>query len=352
MRITNSIVTNKYTRQLSSLESSVNDSMNKVTSGSALTKFSDDTTASVRAYKIRSTLSKVESYQSNIDYADTSLIDSESALNNLNDIYQYAMGKIVQGQNASQSSDERKIIATELRSLQEEMLSSLNTSASDVYLFGGTNTGSEPFTIDSASGKLAYNGVVLANLDATDPTVDAVTGLTDAETIASLKSDSRFLNIGLNLQFDASSDLVRSTALDYTVQGINITGYGSSTATVNGTSMTVSNNLYDLLGQISTGFESSTYTYDEVDMLYGKFQEASSGISQSLTTVGSKMNYLDFMTERYNTQTLNLEDKQSQIEDVDLAAAIIEYKTNDVAYNAALQMGVNVIKNSIFDYMS
>ena len=344
MRITNSIITNKYTRQLGSLESAVNDSTNKVTSGSALTKFSDDTTASVRAYKIRSTLSKIENYQSNINYANTSLTDSESALNNLNDIYQYAMGKIVEGQNATESSGERSIVATELRSLQEEMLSSLNVSTSGTYLFGGTNTESEPFTIDTTTGKLMYNGVLLDDLDAADPT--------DAATIASLSNDSRYLNLGLNLQFDASSELVKSSAFAYTVQGINIIGYGSSTETVNGSSINVSGNLYDLLGQIADSLESDTYNYDEVDMIYGKFQEASSGISQSLTTVGAKMNYMDFMKERYDTQTLNLEDKQSEIEDVDLASAIIEYKTNDVAYNAALQMGVNVIKNSIFDYMS
>jgi len=344
MRITNNIITSKYTRQLSSLETAVNDSLNKTTSGKALSTFSDDTTASVRAYKIRSDLSKVDAYQANIDHADTYLTDAESALNNLNDIYQYAMSKIVEGQNTTQSTEERSIIATELRSLQQELLATLNTNVSGTYLFGGTNVESEPFTIDSATGKLMYNGEILDDLDASDPT--------DAATIASLSNDSRYLNLGLNLQFDASSELVKSTAFGYTIQGINIVGYGSSTETVNGSSITVSGNLYDLLGQIADAFESTSYTYDEVDSMYGKFQEASGGISQSLTTVGSKMNYLDFMTERYDTQKLNLEDKQSEIEDVDLAAAIIEYKTNEVAYNAALQMGVNVIQNSIFDYMS
>jgi flagellar hook-associated protein 3 FlgL len=58
------------------------------------------------------------------------------------------------------------------------------------------------------------------------------------------------------------------------------------------------------------------------------------------------------MTDRYTTQKLNLEDKQSQIEDVDLASAIIDYKTNEVAYNAALQMSASVLQKSIFDYMS
>ncbi len=360
MRITSSMMTSKYTRQLSSLESSLNDSTNKVTTGSALTKFSDDTTASVRAYKIRSTLSKVDSYQSNIAHADTYLTDAEAALNNLEDIYQYAMQKILEGQNITESPDERKIIATELRSLQDELLSTLNTSVSGTYLFGGTNVETEPFTLD-ADGHLVYNSMrgtfTLNDLDAADTlaSADSSGTLTSGDNaVASLSNDSRYLNLGLNLQFDASSELVKSTAFGYTIQGINIVGYGTtgSTVTINGTSTDVPNNLYDLLGLIADSFEASDYAYDTVDTLYAQFQTASSGISQSLTTVGAKKNYLEFMTDRYTTQKLNLEDKQSQIEDVDLASAIIDYKTNEVAYNAALQMSASVLQKSIFDYMS
>jgi len=361
MRITSGMMTSKYTRQLSSLESTLNDSTTKVTSGSALSKFSDDTTASVRAYKIRNTLSKVSSYQSNIDYADTYLTDAESALNNLEDIYQYAMEKIVQAQNTTQSADEKSTIALELRSLQQEMLATLNTSVSGSYLFGGTTVETEPFTLD-ADGHLVYNSMngtfTLNDLDAADTlaSADSSGTLTSSDNaVASLSGDSRYLNIGLNLQFDSTtSKLVKSTAFGYTVQGINIVGYGTTgaTVTINGTSTDVSNNLYDLLGQIADALEASDYSYDTVDTLYAQFQTASSGISQSLTTVGSKQNYLDFMTDRYTTQKLNLEDKQSNIEDVDLASAIIDYKTNEVAYNAALQMSASVLQKSIFDYMS
>ena len=344
MRITNSMTTARYIRQLNSLETSVSDSSTKVSSGDALTKFSDDTTASVKAYKIRRTLSKVESYQANINHSDTYLTDSEAALNNLEDIYQYAMEKTVQGQNATESAEERKTIATELRSLQKELLATLNTNVSGTYLFGGTNVESEPFSVDT-DGNLVYNGTTLNALDPTDSV--------DAATIQDLSGDSRYINIGLNLKTDASG-LVESSVFGYSIQGINITGYGNTgtTVSIGGSPVTVSNTMYDLLGQIADAFEAGDYTYETVDTLYKQFQSSSSGISQSLTTVGAKQNYLEFMTDRYSTQTLNLEEKQSEIEDVDLASAIIKYKTDEVALNAALQMSSSVLQNSIFDYMS
>lgn len=345
MRITSGMMINKYTRQLSSLETNLNDSTTKVSSGNALSKFSDNTTASVRAYKIRSSLSKVDNYQQNISQADTYLTDAESALSNMEDIYKYSMEKIVQGQNSSQSANERSIIATELRSLQKELLATLNTNVTGTYLFGGTNTDTEPFALD-VNGNLTYNGYTLNDLTSAtltpsgDPAIDYLT------------SDSRYLDLGLNLQFDGSGDLVKSTAFDYSIQGINIVGYGSSTVTIDGVATSLPNNLYDLLGKIADALEAPDYAYETVDTLYEQFQTGSSGISQNLTTVGAKQNYLEFMTDRYTTQDLNLNEKQSDVEDVDLASAIIEYKTNEVAYNAALQMSASVLHKSIFDYMS
>lgn len=343
MRITNSMTVRNYKSQLNALESRVSKSLMQSSSGNALENFSDDTSAAIRAYKIRYSQSKVTSYQSNISTASSSLTDSESALMTIEDIYQYAMEKIVQAQNSTNSEDERSTIATELRSLQEELLSTLNTSVSGSYIFGGTTTSTEPFTLDD-DGNLVYNGATLADLDATDAT--------DAETISSLKSDERYLNIGLNLSFDNNGDLVTSSAFSYTISGISIMGYGTTTATVDSTDVSISNNLYDLLGQIADTLESSDYSYDLVDSMYSQFEESYSGISQSLTTVGAKQNYLTFMKTRYTTQTQNLTEAQSEVEDVDLATALIMYKTNVVALEAALQMSSNVIQNSIFDYMS
>jgi flagellin-like hook-associated protein FlgL len=233
------------------------------------------------------------------------------------------------------------------------MLATLNTSVSGSYLFGGTTVETEPFTVNT-DGNLVYKGYTLNALNASITETNPTTGET-VVVVDKLSGDSRYLNLGLNMQFDsATSELVKSTAFSYTIQGINVVGYGTtgSSVTINGNDTDVPNNLYDLLGQIADSFEASDYTYDTVDTLYAQFQTASGGISQSLTTVGSKQNYLEFMTDRYTTQKLNLEDKQSQIEDVDLASAIIDYKTNEVAYNAALQMSASVLQKSIFDYMS
>ena len=84
-----------------------------------------------------------------------------------------------------------------------------------------------------------------------------------------------------------------------------------------------------------------------IDALYGALNTASMEVIYNLTEVGSKTSYLDFMTSRYETQTLDLQERQVKVEGADAAKTIIEFKSQEVAYNAALQMGTMIIQPSI-----
>ncbi|MEL7657634.1 MAG: hypothetical protein AAGU75_17200, partial [Bacillota bacterium] len=129
---------------------------------------------------------------------------------------------------------------------------------------------------------------------------------------------------------------------------INVVGSGTTTAG----GMTVSNNLYDLLGAVADQLENSLYSYENIDALYGKLNTASMEVIYNLTEVGAKTSYLDFMADRYDTQTLDLDERQVKVEGADATETIIKFKTQQVAYNAALQMGTKIIQPSIFDFMS
>ena len=44
-------------------------------------------------------------------------------------------------------------------------------------------------------------------------------------------------------------------------------------------------------------------------------------------------------------------DRKSQIEDADIAEAIIQLKSRELAYNAALNSAANVMSKSLVDYL-
>lgn len=340
MRITNRMVTSKYIRSLNTVSTDLNNLNNKVSSGRAFTKASENTSGAIRAFQIRRDLSKTEGYQSNIEYAKSTLDNSESAIYHIEELVQNSKTQILQGMNGTVSTNERAIIATELRNIQDQILETLNSSASDVYLFGGSTTDSKPFQV--VAGKLNYNGYPL------DLPLPAGTALENSDLIKKLETDSRYMDIGLNVKFDASGNVDRTSVFNYSIPGIKIVGSG--TTDLGG--VTASNNLYDLLGQIASEFENPNYNSDTADKLYGHLQKSGDKVIHGLTEVGSKASYLEFMINRLEIKNINDQERQLAIEGADPAETIIHFKSQEAAYNAALQMGTKIIQPSIFDFMS
>ncbi|HEY5557149.1 hypothetical protein [Acetobacterium sp.] len=331
MRITYKMMTSKYTTNLNNMSTELDRLNTQVASGRKFAKTSDDTSSAIKAYQIRRDMSKLEGYQNNIGHASDFLTNSETNLDDINQTVSDATVKILQGKNGTQSPDTRKVIANELRVMQDQMLDTLNSSVSDSYIFGGSNTAEKPFTVEA--GKLFYNKV-------------DVDSLADGSAeLKKLATDSLYVDVGLGMSFDAAGVVNKNSVFNYSTPGINIVGNGK---TADGGS----NNLYNLLGEIATEFESDNYSSDKVDKLLGLFQTASSKSNQVTTEIGSKTNYLNFMTDRYDAQELNLQTRQTEVEGIDAAYTYIAFQTQKVAYQAALQMGSSIIQSSVFDYMS
>jgi len=330
MRITYKMMTTKYTTNLNNMSTELDKLNTQVASGRKFAKTSDDTSSAIKAYQIRRDMTKLEGYQNNIGHANDFLANSETNLDDIHSTASDATVKILQGKNGTQSSDTRKTIANELRVMQDQMLDTLNSSVSDSYIFGGSNTAEKPFTVEA--GKLFYNKV-------------DVDSLADGSAeLKKLATDSLYVDVGLGMSFDDAGVVNKNSVFNYSIPGINIVGNGK---TADGGS----NNLYNLLGEIATEFESDNYSSDKVDKLLGLFQTASNKSNQVTTEIGSKTNYLNFMTDRYDAQELNLQTRQTEVEGIDAAYTYIAFQTQKVAYQAALQMGTSIIQSSVFDYM-
>ena len=340
MRITNRMMTTQYTRSLNELSVELNRLNTQVASGRKFAKSSENTSAAIKAFQIRKDMLKTEGYQANVAHAKASLTDAEAALSHIEELMRTTTEKIITGLNDTQSWEERAIIATELRSLQAQLLQTLNSTASDSYYFGGTNTETKPFEV--IDGKLYYNGYDL------DLPLPAGTPEENEAKLKELASDTLYIDIGLSVKFDpATGEIDEGTVFGYSIAGINVVGSG--TTTVEGEE--VSNNIYNLLGALAAEFESENYSHAKADALFGHLKDASQGIMRTITEIGAKTSYLDFMAERLEDQDFNLQERQVDVEGIDPAEAIINFEAQKFAYNAALQMGARIIQPSIFDFM-
>ncbi|MDR0569691.1 MAG: hypothetical protein LBG71_00515 [Clostridiales Family XIII bacterium] len=371
MRITNRVVTEKYLRSINDITTRLDYLNNQAVRERSFMKVSENTPAAVKAFQIRKDLIRVDGYKNSVSHAQSMLTNAETSITNIQSLVQDAKDKILYGMNGTQSVDERRIVAQQLRNYQQEMLQQLNSNATDLYYFGGNSVDAEPFKLDT-DGKLMYRykdgadfkWIRVENLH-TSP--DPSAGPTDPsyELYKDLQSAGLFVDIGMGIRSEnvppspAGAPYVdRNSVFTYTLTGLSVTGAGMVEMS-DGTK--VSNNIYDILGAVADAFEDSfvnktgqqeDYTHDRVDELYGLLRKCEIGVQFSITEVGTKTQYLRFINQSLANRELDDKTRQQGVEGADLAEVIIYYTAQEVTYSAALQMGTKVIPMSIFNYMS
>jgi len=265
MRITNRVVTEKYLKSINNIQYDMDYLNQQVVTGRKFMKVSENTPAAVKAFQIRRDMKRIEGYQDSLLHAKGMLNNSESSIMHIQILVQDAKEKILYGLNGTQSDDERRIIANQLRNLQQEMLQRLNSNAADLYYFGGSSVAQEPFQLDT-DGKLMYRykdgadfkWIRVEDLHETpDPAL--VPSDPSYDLYKELLNAGLFVDIGLGIRSEnvppspSSAPYVdRNSVFTYTLTGISITGAGK-VAMSDGT--LVSNNVYDLIGAIADGFE-------------------------------------------------------------------------------------------------
>jgi len=130
----------------------------QLSSGKKILSPSDDPVATRKILDLNDVISTFEQYQRNSDAAGFSLSLEESVLTSATDLLQRARELAVQGLNDSTGSVGRQNIASEMRQLQDQLLSLANTKDSDgQYIFGGFNSTNTPFSGDGA-GNFTFAG--------------------------------------------------------------------------------------------------------------------------------------------------------------------------------------------------
>jgi flagellar hook-associated protein 3 FlgL len=101
-------------------------------------------------------------YNESITNATSTLSSSSTALQNVNGILSQAQTLATEGANATSGGVEYQGLADQVNSLVSELLNNANTQVGGSYLFGGTATGTQPFTSSTDSSgnvqAVTYNG--------------------------------------------------------------------------------------------------------------------------------------------------------------------------------------------------
>lgn len=321
MRLTNAMITGNYLKNLNKNTKELTELNTKVTAQRKFLKMSDDPAAALAAFNVRKQLGRIDMYNRTLNESQGLLDEAETSLSTINNTVNEAFTQVMQGITGTSDEAARKVIAASLRSHQEMILGAANAKYSNKFIFGGEGFENVPFTLDG-SGDLEYHG---QNVD---------TGTFGAE--------SRYVDIGLGMTI-SSGTVVPQSALNTAYSGASLLGTGVDADGI-------SNNLYQLLGDIADKLESGDLS--NMDLYTKKLEKKMDDVRMQYVGIGEKANYISFFNDRLDREKIAAATKQNDLEVLSLEDGIMQFSQQELVYNACLQMGTKILQPSLLDYLS
>ncbi len=322
MRVTNSMLIGNFLSNMNNNLKRIEVHQNQLATGRKITRPSQDPVGVTRSLQARTELNKIDQYTRNVGDAKAWLTQTETALSEMNSILARVYELAVDGANGSKTPEDREAIAKEVTQLKHQLVESMNTTYAGRYIFGGSNTTDRPFNIDSATGKLMYNGEFI------DDIKDGTYYSTNDVKIDNLLSQK--------IEYEVGQDAV----MDININGLKLLGVRPGVDAPD-----LFSSVYDL--------EQALLNDDQeaLTQSIGTVQAEQEKVLGHLAEVGGRYNRLDLIEKRLASDEINYMKIKSDVEDVDQAHAIMEYMMAQMVYRASLSVGSRIIQPSLVDFL-
>ena len=304
-RITHNMMQRNVLADLNAVSARLSKAQSKISSNKEITRPSDDPFQASRAMALRQSLSATQQYTRNAQDATGWAEATEQALDQITTEVHRARDLLVQGASDSTDADGRNSLAIELDQIIESIKQNANATYGGNYLFAGSETGTAPYT---AGGGDTYHGDE-AGWDPTKPGVVREIGPGVSLSINSVARE--FLGDGSSGGDGKLLDVLRKAA--------------NSLRTDNGAALSTT----DLQG---------------LDANLDKLLEVRA-------RNGALTNRLDSAVTRLGQLEESTTKQLSDTEDADMAKTLIDFNSQQAAYQAALRAGASLVQGSLMDFL-
>lgn len=281
---------------------------NVVSSGKRINKLSDDPIGLVNVLGLRSSLKNVQQLEKNISMGKSWLQAGESALTQIYNILSDTKALCVQMANATQGPSERANAAVQVDGYLRQIVTLANTQVGGRYIFGGTNTSTAPFEMDEsgATPVVNYNG-----------------------------NDTPFaIRIGKGQDVEVGRDgeqIFGDDSFDWSDPAAG------------------SGNIFKGLLDLKSALENNDI--NGIEQAMGRLDAYMDTVNNAISDTGIRQTRLDVKNNIIQELKLNYQDRESKLEDADIAQAIMDLTTKQTAYKAALASSAKVMQLSLVDYL-
>jgi flagellar hook-associated protein 3 FlgL len=296
MRVNSNLVDN-ILADLQQTQKSLNVALQEVATGKSVTVPSDNPGASADMVANTIESGQVDQYTQNVTGLLSTVQTADSALGSVVSSLTQAISLGTQGGNGTSNASNQQALAAQVQSILSSVVAQANTSYQGTYIFGGTATGTTPFTADSTSSTgYTYNG----------------------------NSNSNSVAVGDDL------------SLQVNVPGNQI--FSNST-----------NNVIGSLSTLVTALNSGNYT---------AIQSATTAVTSALNYVSTQRVFYGDVETQLNSQetylqreTVNLTSQQTSLTGIDEATAATDLSQAETANSAAMAAAAKVLPNTLLNYL-
>lgn len=221
-RVTNRAMQNNALNNIFRITEDLAKTQNELTTGKRISKLSDDPSGSHQGSQLRTSIDQVKQYVRNIDFNQSVLSSSDSALGDIGNSVARAKELAVGQLNGVATQKTRQYTGAEIDKIVSQTLQSANTKVKNQYVFAGTNISSSPFSVTATGAEFAGN------------TESAQVEIANGYKVNMALSGAQVLGTDLNptlANSTALSDLNGGTGLP--AGSFTVTSRGGNSATIN-----------------------------------------------------------------------------------------------------------------------
>ena len=330
MRITNSMMSNSFLRDINRNQNNMKKINDQLTSGKEFSKPSDDPFKVARSMQLHGDINTNTQYNQNIKDTINTLDTIDTALEQVNNVFQRTRELMVSAGNAAYGSDEKKAIKDEINEKINEISQILNTSFDGKYIFGGTKGSSKPLgsmkDVDTGNNVLYLSGK-------------------DGEILSFDNKDENVQNQINMIQSNLRTEISQGVEVQYSVSATDVLMFKDNSGN--------DINVMDLLKNITNNLDSENS--EDINKITNENLEAIDSVMSNLlktrAEVGAKQNRMESVLEQNEAENFNMKDILSQTEDIDFAEKTIESSIMQSVYVASLQTSAKIIQPSLLDFL-
>ena len=306
MKISTHLLFERGSAQMSSVQTKLTQTQAQLAQGKQVINASDAPNQAATIQRLKSILSRQESYQSSLNTVKARLEGEDTTLQSVSNLLVRAKEVSVQGANDTLSAADRKSLGTEMQALRDQLLSLANTKDSNGnYLFSGSRVKQPPF-VETANGSPVYMG------------------------------DQTRMNVRVGEQ---RSIPMNRTGTDAFVP--------VARADINNRESGVG--FFQVFDDLIAGLNGSKGT--AIRRGIGEIDALKQGVSLAQAQIGTNLNVVDQQSSVVEDTTLNLKTTLSSIEDLDYASAITKMNQQMLSLEAAQSSFAKISQLNLFNYI-